>query len=69
MSEFEELELRGVSSLTGCFVRSLETDSGERGFLLQLGTPGSRYNLLASVVELENLRQQIESATLAGMFE
>lgn len=68
MTSYEELKLHGISSLTGCRVHSLESNSGERGYLLQLGTPGSRINLLASVVEMESLRQQIEAATLAGMF-
>lgn len=69
MSDYEELRLHGVSSLTGSLVQSLETDSGERGYLVSLGVPnGERVNLLATVVELENLRQQIEQATLAGMF-
>ena len=69
MSEYETLQLHGINSLTGCLVKSLETDSGERGYLLSLGLPGGdRINLLASVVELENLRKQIETACLAGMF-
>jgi hypothetical protein len=68
MTTYEELKLHGVTSLNACRVHSLESNSGERGYLLQLGTPGSRINLLASVVEMEHLRQQIESATLAGMF-
>lgn len=61
MSQYEELQLRGVSSLTGSRVTALETDSGERGYLVQLGQPnGSRINLLSTVTELETLRQQIE---------
>lgn len=58
----------GVSSLHGCLVRALETEAGERGYLIRLGLPdGSSVNLLASVGELDNLRQQIETATVSGM--
>ncbi|SHX04284.1 Uncharacterised protein [Mycobacteroides abscessus subsp. abscessus] len=58
----------GVSSLHGCLVRALETEAGERGYLIRLGLPdGSSVNLLASVGELDNLRQQIEKATVSGM--
>lgn len=69
MSEYEELQLTGVHSLTGSLVQALETNNGERGYLVSLGLPnGDRVNLLATVEELENLRQQIERSTLAGMF-
>ncbi|RUP03695.1 MAG: hypothetical protein EKK34_18100 [Mycobacterium sp.] len=69
MSDYEELQLHGVSSLEGSRVTALETGSGERGYLVQLGLPdGGRINLLASVVALENLRQQIETGVLGGMF-
>jgi hypothetical protein len=69
MSDHVDVQIPGMNSLTGCLVQALETDNGERGYLVRLGKPdGTSVNLLASVVELENLRQQIEKATLAGMF-
>ncbi|AGB24549.1 hypothetical protein Mycsm_04301 [Mycobacterium sp. JS623] len=69
MSDHVDVKIPGVSSLTGCLVQALETDNEERGYLIRLGKPdGTSANFLASVAELENLRQQIEKATLTGMF-
>jgi hypothetical protein len=68
MSGHEDIQIPGVYSLTGCRVNALETGN-ERGYLVRLGKPvGTSANFLATVEELENLRQQIEKATLAGMF-
>ncbi len=68
MSDYEDVQIPGVYSLTGCRVEALETND-ERGYLVRLGKPdGTSANFLATVEELENLRQQIERATLAGMF-
>lgn len=65
----ELLEIPNVSSLTGCRIYALESDNGEPGYLIRLGRPdGSSVDLLASVVELENLRQNIDRAVLGGMF-
>ena len=68
MSGHIDVEISGVSSLTGSRVDALDTGD-ERGYLLQLGKPdGSRITFLSTVTELESLRQQIERATLSGMF-
>lgn len=64
-----DIDIPGVHSLNGCAVYALETEPGQRGYLVRLGAPGgASANFLATVEELENLRQQIEKAVLAGMF-